>query len=59
MNTETIKPQLTCEESPKMTEIAIPSEKHEEALLAKIRERFNEVQELIEDMQSKLPTKRK
>jgi len=59
LNIETIKPQLTYQESSEISESSIPPENQEEALLAKIRNRFNEVKELIEDMKSKLPTKSK
>jgi len=56
---ETTKPQLTSQESVEISENANTPENREEELLAKIRDRFNEIEELIEDMKSKLPTKSK
>lgn len=57
MDTETIKQQRTSEDQPAVSDRSEFSKNQEEALVAKIRDRFTEIEELIENMKSKLPAR--
>jgi hypothetical protein len=57
LDTEAIKPPSSDQENGELSDRSEFPENQEEALMAKIRYRFSEIEELIEDMKSKLPVK--